>query len=186
MRGEDGGRYIVAVAILARRSTPAVGGAVREAINQAKRLLARRRVLLPQVALRRLGQPCASQAPMDKGVADCELSWCGNKTDHCQFCKCRGCATCESLRLPSWATSNPKAVQAACDKFGVGICNATGNLSATMERVWQRWNWNHTSAWIDEIFSTTYRNVTATFRAQTVAADDGLDQSEWEAMQRAA
>ena len=96
--------------------------------------------------------------------------------------KCRGCATCYSLQLPVWATSNPIAVQAACKHFGTGICNATGNLSATLTLAWQQWNWNHTKAWIDEIFATRYRKETAGFQALTVAAHVGLEDAEWDAV----
>ena len=101
--------------------------------------------------------------------------------DHCKFCKCRGCASCYSLQLPAWTKSNPVAVQTACSRFGSGICNASGTLSATLTAAWAHWNYNNTHTWIDDIFTTTYRKVVEGFQQQTVAAEFGLGKEEWEA-----
>mmetsp|Transcript_4043 Transcript_4043/g.8637 ORF Transcript_4043/g.8637 Transcript_4043/m.8637 type:complete len:204 (-) Transcript_4043:44-655(-) len=115
-------------------------------------------------------------------ITDCE-EWCSNSTiDHCKFCKCRGCSSCYTLPLPSWTRANPVAVQAACSQFGMGICNASGDVNNRLAAAWASWNYNRTSAWIDDIFNATYRLETKGFRAQTVDAEFGLENEELESV----
>ena len=61
---------------------------------------------------------------------------------------------------------------------GTGICNRTGNLSDRIQAVWTKWNFNHTSLWIDQVFDTAYAEIKRGFRATVVAAEDGLTAAE--------
>jgi hypothetical protein len=110
----------------------------------------------------------------------------------CKFCKCRACHSCYVQRLPVWATSTLQGVRASCDLFGASICNATGNLSATIARVeaeaYARWKYNHTHEWISALFATTYRDESHLYAAlapslpRMVAAEDGLAEEEVRAL----
>ena len=97
---------------------------------------------------------------------------------HCKLCKCRACSACYTRAWPKWATANPRAVLASCELFGGGICNRTGNFSATLAATWATWNYNHTSEWIKGVFRASYAREAAGFKALTVASDVGLSASE--------
>ena len=122
-------------------------------------------------------------AAADKQRADCE-DWClppGNHTAsmaHCKLCKCRACSACYTRAWPKWATANPRAVLASCELFGGGICNRTGNFSATLAATTAAWNYNHTSQWIADVFTASYAREAAGFKALTVASDVGLTATE--------
>ena len=98
---------------------------------------------------------------------------------------------CAGPALPPWATHTLAGVRAACALFGLGICNATGQLDATIAQVHAqahaRWQFNHTrEGWIDALFASSYRAEGATYAALTasgaaprmVAAEEGLGESE--------
>ena len=131
------------------------------------RLAARRRdSMRMRSAPAKLGLRCSSSMPGDARIADCE-GWCVRDAlnasalssadepvaDSCKYCKCRGCRLCYGRRLPSWATSTLKGIHVACELFGLGVCNSTGNLSnvirAISDAAYARWEFNHTRLWID-------------------------------------
>lgn len=161
----------------------------------------RRRRAQRRLVLSRLGEACSSGVRGDVRLADCE-GWCdrGARTNTtsslapCKFCKCRACRACVNPTLPKWATHTIAGVRASCALFGAGICNATGNLSATIGRVqaaaYARWQFNHTHQWIDALFAATYRvegEVHARQQAdgsapRMVAAEEGLGEEEMAAM----
>ena len=101
---------------------------------------------------------------------------------------------CYTSALPDWATATIAGIRASCAMFGSGICNATGNLSATIRRVeaeaYARWAFNHTNQWIDALFAATYRKESGMYEAlsragsvpRLVAAEDGLNDEEVRAM----
>lgn len=135
-----------------------------QAGTQARLALRRQRRLLRRSLVQKLGQPCSSSVAVDAGdshSADCE-DWCSSNPNGtlaaCKYCKCRACRACYTSALPRWATATLKGVRAACDLFGAGICNATGNLSHVIRKVeaesYARWAFNHTSQWIDALFAS--------------------------------
>lgn len=90
--------------------------------------------------------------------------------------------------MPSWALRTIAGVRASCELFGTAACNATGNLSATIQKVeaaaYARWLYNHSSQWIDAVFATAYRAegrvyaAAASMLPKLVAAEEGLGESE--------
>ena len=76
------------------------------------------------------------------------------------------------LRAISWALHRQEVL------FGGGICNRTGNFSATLAATTKLWNYNHTSEWISDIFRARYAREASGFKALTVASDVGLSASE--------
>ena len=151
----------------------------------------------------KLGLRCSSSMPGDARIADCE-GWCVRDAlnasalssadepvaDSCKYCKCRGCRLCYGRRLPSWATSTLKGIHVACELFGLGVCNSTGNLSnvirAISDAAYARWEFNHTRLWIDAVFATQYRregrlyarHADAGHFPRLVASEDGLSLEE--------
>ena len=114
----------------------------------------------------------------------------------CKMCKCRACRVCESPVLPKWATRTVAGVRASCELFGQGVCNASGQLDATLKRVeaeaYQKWLFNHSAQWINALFETSYRLEAAVYRAlapslpRLVAAEEDLGSREMEFLQRGA
>ena len=165
---------------------PIPGPQAQQAIRRAHRFLRR-------TVAKKMGQPCASTISGDLGVADCE-DWCDGSNSSsgsiapCKYCKCRACRRCYARALPAWATSTLKGVRAACNLFGLGVCNATGNLTAVTRQIeaeaYARWQYNHTHLWIDALFATTYRRESAQYAAlapslpRMVAAEEGLGEEE--------
>jgi len=102
--------------------------------------------------------------------------------------RCRGCRKCYSLPLPSWATATLAGIRAACALYGMGICNATGNLSNVISAVqadsYARWAFNHTHLWIDAVFAHVYQKEEALYYARAsalprmVPAEEGLSDAE--------
>ena len=177
-----GGR--LACLALSRRGGPRRGEGgelARQAREELPRQAARRARRAARTSTARLGLPCSS-ASEGATRTNCE-DWCevrNQSVAHCKLCKCRACGACYSSALPKWATANPTAVRATCALFGSAICNSTGNYSATLDAVTARWNYNHTSHWIDDIFAAHYRTQQAdrSFVAQTVPVDTGLTAEE--------
>ena len=179
-----GGR--MACLALSRRGGPKRGGGeggelTREAREELPKLALRRARRAARTSTARLGLPCSS-ASEGATRTNCE-DWCEVRNQslaHCKLCKCRACGACYSSALPKWATANPTAVRATCALFGSAICNSTGNYSATLGAVTARWNYNHTSHWIDDLFAAHYATMQAdrAFVAQTVPVDTGLTAEE--------
>ena len=77
----------------------------------------------------------------------------------------------------------------------MAICNATGNLSETVRQVqaeaFARWEFNHTSQWIDATFASTYREEGAMYAKlaaslpELVPAEQGLGEEELAALRNA-
>eukprot|EP00316_Scyphosphaera_apsteinii_P016907 CAMPEP_0119336070 /NCGR_PEP_ID=MMETSP1333-20130426/91076_1 /TAXON_ID=418940 /ORGANISM="Scyphosphaera apsteinii, Strain RCC1455" /LENGTH=201 /DNA_ID=CAMNT_0007346793 /DNA_START=1 /DNA_END=606 /DNA_ORIENTATION=+ len=147
-----------------------------------------------RVSARHLGQLCTSRIKGDVTVSDCE-AWCRNSSmDHCRFCKCRGCIACYELPPPPWTTANPIGLRKGCAEFGDEFCRRAArgmigeraltrvstNVSEVIDRVWSHWNYNNSRQWIDDIFSRVYGEVK--FQAQTVDAEEGLTQAEWNSL----
>lgn len=161
--------------------------------EQARLAYRRQRKLRRRSVAAHLEQPCTSTLAGDSNTADCE-DWCSTNgtLTACKYCKCRACRICYTTGLPAWATATLKGVRAACDLFGTAICNATGNISATIRKVeddaYARWEFNHTNMWIDALFATRYRAEGAVYAAlapslpRLVAAEEGLAAAEVRAL----